>query len=245
MHYIIFLTTIHVSTSFLYRYRDAIDAVVASRQNAGLNPSQKAQPSAQPNTDEDWITAEALAIVEALGEQHAPPVSAAVLCERIAQFRSSADSLPPPRPPFEACPGVYGRGCGGKLEYKLFNNESADKAQGFWGCEYFYHSKKCAYVFVPPKRLLDPQLSVEIASATEIQVIPVLGAEEIVDVCGGVKGVLQGAGVDMNLVSEVNSFSFFIVQSTRLFYFIVTTLFTLTKPSSYIFSKYSMRAKTR
>ena len=119
----------------------------------------------------------------------------------ISNFRHISNTLRPQSPPFSTCPGIYGRGCGGELEYKSFQGYSEDEFPPFWGCSKYQSGSikghGCTFKYYPPPRVPHPQLDVQICAPHIIEVVPHPGAEDAVKACGGIARILYIVGVDL------------------------------------------------
>ncbi|GAB4813573.1 hypothetical protein N2152v2_000619 [Parachlorella kessleri] len=89
------------------------------------------------------------------------------------------------------CPGVYGRGCGGRLRWACYG----DPSWAHWACSNW---QNCDYREYPAPRKGTPELSIQIDTPDTIEVAALPGAEEAVVHCGGVAAVLRAAGVDLS-----------------------------------------------
>jgi hypothetical protein len=124
-----------------------------------------------------------------------PPATMDELFARAEDFAARAALMPPPPPPGgpgATCPGVFGRGCGGRLAWvEGFEGGGAP----FWACA--KGRGACSWRHHPPRRRLSPQLDLLAPAAGVLEAAPRLGAEEAVAACGGVAALLRCAGADL------------------------------------------------
>lgn len=125
------------------------------------------------------------------------PQTISELHDCVTFFRSTMHTIPPERP-HASCPGVYGRGCGGALEYTCYPPEM--QISPYWACSKNFADARyrCAFRYYPNARLDYPFLDVMLVAPRIIEVLPRLGAEQAVAACGGVARILYLVGVDLS-----------------------------------------------
>eukprot|EP00890_Picochlorum_soloecismus_P004235 jgi/Picsp_1/4812/NSC_02180-R1_zinc finger ran-binding domain-containing protein 3-like len=128
------------------------------------------------------------------GQLHVP-TSVLELKARIGSIKEYSLKMPPLPPESLECPGVYHKGCTGRLEYIRPYDPSLPP---FWGCNSRSNPSsryKCDYRYYPRSRVHHPKLQVLINGFDSIEVGPVIGAEDAVRACGGAKSFLRIAGI--------------------------------------------------
>ena len=123
------------------------------------------------------------------------PSSVLELKTRVCIVREHSVKMPPLPPESLECPGVYHKGCTGRLEYIQPYDPSL---LPFWGCNTRNNPSsrfKCDYRYYPRSRIHHPKLQVLINGFDSIEVGPVVGAEDAVRACGGAKSIVRIAGI--------------------------------------------------
>lgn len=103
-------------------------------------------------------------------------------------------SQPLPYCPHSCCPGVFTH-CGGRLSWIQLDAASSgrsDQHSGFFGCERFSSSSRCAFKYWPHPVQRYAQVSMEMeASGNSFRVVPAPGAEAAVARAGGIRTILS------------------------------------------------------
>lgn len=179
-------------------YRPTEPCVVASDNFAddhgGLNQSNSFKNETK---DEDYVG-------RLFGGQLQVPASILELKSRIGIIKEYSMKMPPLPPDSLECPGVYRKGCTGRLEYIQPYDPSLPP---FWGCNTRNNPSsryKCDYRYYPRSRIHHPKLQVLISGLHSIEIGPVAGAEDAVRACGGAKSILRIADIREDVLEATN-----------------------------------------